>query len=123
MLIKDIKDATKENNDFRRVIFTGSYSQLVLMSLSPGENIGEETHPSIDQIFFVIKGTGKAVLNDVVNEIKKHTGVYVTAGTKHDIINSGEEDLKLYTIYSPPAHKDGTIHATKEEAQREGNHY
>lgn len=119
MIFQNIKQLTKENTNFRTVIYTGKQSQLVLMSLLVGEDIGEETHIAKDQILFIVDGVGEAVLNGETTKIEKHSVVFVPAGTIHNIINKGEEEMKLYTVYAPPAHKDGTIHKTKEEAARE----
>lgn len=115
--ITNIERDTKGNSHFRKVIYTGKNSQLVLMSLKPGEKIGEEIHEDTDQFFRVESGTGKMVINDKETEIKDGSAVVVPQGTRHNVINSGKTDLKLYTIYSPPHHKDGTIHDTKEDAE------
>jgi mannose-6-phosphate isomerase-like protein (cupin superfamily) len=115
--IADIEKETKENTNFRKVLFTGPQSQLVVMSLKPGEDIGEEIHNDIDQFIRVEEGEGKAVLNGEETVIKDDWAVVVPAGAKHNVINTSQDkDLKLYTIYSPAEHKDGTIHKTKEEA-------
>jgi mannose-6-phosphate isomerase-like protein (cupin superfamily) len=119
MFLANIKHTAKENTDFRKVLFTGKNSQLVVMSIPVGGEIGEETHPAIDQILFFVDGDGDAILNDAPTPIKEHVVVFVPAGTKHNFKNTGDEDLKLYTVYSPPAHKDGTVHRTKEEAEKE----
>ena len=113
----NIKELAKENTLFRKVVYTGKYSQLVLMSIPAGGDIGEETHDTIDQILFFVKGEGEAVLSGESKPIKKGDVVFVPAGTLHNFKNTGQEDLKLYTVYSPPAHPDGTVHATKEEAE------
>ncbi len=110
-----IEELTIANNNFRHVIYTAPYSQLVLMSLKPGEEIGEEVHGG-DQFFRFEAGTGKVVLNGVEQEVKDGDAVVVPASTKHNVVNTGAEPLKLYTIYSPAHHKDGTIHVTREEA-------
>ena len=115
----NIEKETKENNLFRKVIFTSYYSQLVLMSLKPGEEIGEEVH-GLDQFFRFEEGEGKVILNGEEAEVKDGSAVVVPAGTRHNVANtSSDKDLKLYTIYSPPEHKDGTMHKTKEEAEEE----
>lgn len=115
--VDNIEKLTLENNYFRKVLFTGPNSQLVVMSLKPGEDIGEEVHSNIDQFIRVEKGEGKAVLNGKETKIKDDWAVVVPAGAKHNIINTSKtEKLKLYTVYSPPEHKDGTIHKTKKEA-------
>ena len=115
--IKNIGEAVKENENFRQVVYTAKYCQLVLMSLKPGEDIGEEVHDNVDQFFRFEEGSGKAVLDGVEHEIEAEFAVLVPAGTKHNIINTSDSDsLKLYTIYSPPNHKDGTIHVVKADA-------
>lgn len=114
--VTNIEEKTLENNKFRQVLFTAPHSQLVLMTLKSGEDIGTEVHNDVDQFFRVESGTGKAVLDGQEHEIKDGSAVVVPAGTEHNIINQGEEPLRLYTIYSPPHHPDGTVHETKEEA-------
>ncbi len=113
MYHEDIKEITKKNTNFREVLFTGEYSQLVVMSLKVGEEIGEETHETIDQIFFIVDGFAEADVGEERIRMEEHDVVFVHAGTKHNIKNAGDEELKLYTIYSPPAHEDGEIQATK----------
>ncbi len=116
--VTDIEHATRANENFRKVLFTGPKSQLVLMSLKPGEDIGMETHPDIDQFLRVEAGTGKAILDGVEHDLKDGSAVVVPAGTKHNVINtSRSEPLKLYTIYTPPEHPDGTVHADKAAAE------
>ncbi len=115
----NIENMTENNKYFRQVIFTAPHSQLVLMSLKPLEEIGEETHNNVDQFFRFEKGMGKVVLNGEEVSVKDGDAVVVPAGTKHNVINSSDsEELKLYTIYSPPNHPDGTIHKTKAEAEK-----
>jgi len=121
--IGNIEKQTEENNFFRQVLFTGSYSQLVLMSLEPNEEIGLETHPNVDQFFRIEKGEGKVILNGEEHLVGDGDAIVVPAGTEHNLINiSASEKLKLYTIYSPPNHPDGTIHKTKAEAMAEEDH-
>jgi len=121
--IGNIEKQTEENNFFRQVLFTGSYSQLVLMSLEPNEEIGLETHPNVDQFFRIEKGDGKVILNGEEHLVGDGDAIVVPAGTEHNLINiSASEKLKLYTIYSPPNHPDGTIHKTKAEAMAEEDH-
>lgn len=110
-----IKD-TQENQNFRRVVFTGPNSQLVVMSIPPGGEIGEETHNYTEQTLFFLSGTGEASLDDKQSPIVPGDVVVVTAGTKHNFKNTGTEDLKVYTVYAPPNHIDGRVHATKAEA-------
>jgi mannose-6-phosphate isomerase-like protein (cupin superfamily) len=116
--IIDLKDAAKENTFFRKVLFTTATSQLVVMSLVPGEEIGTETHDG-DQLLYAVKGEGIAVINGVKESFEKGTIVCVPGGTPHNVINKGDEALKLFTIYAPPQHRSGTIHATKADAAAE----
>ena len=104
-------------------MYTAKNSQLVVMSLLPKEEIGEEVH-ELDQFIRVEKGQGKTILNDVEHELADGFAVVVPAGTKHNVVNTSEtEEMKLYTIYSPPNHKDGIIHATKAEAETNEEHF
>lgn len=119
MIFQDIKHMTKENIYFRHVISTGNHSQLVLMSLLVGEDIGEETHQTSDQILFIITGDGEAVLNGETTQISKHSVIFVPSGTQHNIKNTGNEPIKLYTVYAPSVHADNTIHKTKADAAKE----
>jgi len=115
----NIEKETLENELFRKVLFTANYSQLVLMSLKPNEEIGEEVH-GLDQFFRFESGNGKVVLNGEEAEVSDGFALVVPAGTLHNIINtSSDKPLKLYTIYSPPNHQDKTIHSTKAEAVEE----
>ena len=120
--IKDIDTLTLENNDFRRVLYTAKNSQLVLMSLKPKEEIGLETH-KLDQFFRVEEGSGKAILDGVTTEISDGFAIVVPAGTKHNIINTGANPLKLYTIYSPPNHRDGVVDHTRADALKDNEHF
>lgn len=122
--ISNIEKDTLENNNFRKVLYTGNHSQLVLMSLAPNEEIGMETHEENDQFFRFEKGQGKCIIDGNEYELKNGVAVVVPAGAEHNIINtSADEELKLYTIYSPAHHKDGTIHKTKQEAQASEEHF
>jgi len=112
---KDISKTTKANDNFRKVLYTAKNSQLVLMSLKPGEDIGVEVH-TVDQFFRIEEGEGEAIINDSEYKIGDDSTVIVPAGAKHNFINTGKKDLKLYSIYSPPHHADGTIHETKADA-------
>ena len=115
--LTDIEEATKANNNFRKVLYTGSHMQLVVMSLLPGEDIGMEVHNDIDQFFRIEDGEGKVIMDGEEMVFKEDDVFIVPAGTQHNIVNtSTTEALKLYTIYSPANHPDGTIHATKAEA-------
>jgi mannose-6-phosphate isomerase-like protein (cupin superfamily) len=121
--ITDIEKDTVANKNFRKVLYTGKNSQLVLMSLKPGEDIGEEVHDDTDQFFRVDAGSGKVVINGMETKIKDGYAVVVPQGAKHNVINTGKEDLKLYSIYSPSHHAEGTIHRTKEEAESSDEHF
>jgi mannose-6-phosphate isomerase-like protein (cupin superfamily) len=114
----NIEKDTLENENFRKVLYTGKNSQLVLMSLKPGEEIGLEVHPENDQFFRFEKGQGRVVIDDNEYTVEDGSAIIVPAGSEHNVINISEtEDLKLYTIYSPPHHKDGIIRKTKEDAE------
>jgi len=114
----NIEKETLENNNFRKVLYTAKYSQLVLMSLQPKEEIGMETHEKNDQFFRFESGHGKCIIDGNEYEVTAGDAVIVPAGAKHNVINTSDTGaLKLYTIYSPPNHKDGVIHQTKKEAE------
>ena len=121
--VKNIEDDTIENDNFRKVLFTGPQSQLVVMSLLPDEDIGAEVHHDIDQFIRIEQGEGKAVLDGQEFEIEDDFAVVVPAGTEHNIINTSTEKMRLYTVYSPAEHKEGTIHKTKEEAMADEHHH
>lgn len=123
--VGNIEELTLTNTNFRQVLFTGQHSQLVLMSLNPNEDIGKEVHPSVDQFFRVEKGEGKVVMNGEEQVIKNGSAIVIPAGTEHNIINTSSDlPLKLYTIYTPPQHKDGVVHKIKAEAiADETDHY
>ena len=111
----NIEQETVQNNDYRRVVYTGKL-QLVYMTLKPREDIGEEIHEDHDQFFRFESGTGKVIINEEEFIVKDGDAVVVPAGAKHNVINTSESaDLKLYTIYAPPEHKDGKIHHTKQD--------
>lgn len=113
----NIEQLTLDNENFRKVLFTGKHSQLVLMTLQPGEEIGTEIHTNVDQFFRFETGTGKVIINGEEHQVGDGDAVIVPAGAEHNVINVSEtEKLKLYTIYSPPNHPDGTIHRNKVEA-------
>lgn len=119
----NIEKAAQENSNFRRVLYTAPNSQLVVMSLKPKEDIGEEVH-NLDQFIRIEKGIGKAILNGVEHPIGDGSAVVIPAGTKHNIVNTSEEgEMKIYTIYSPANHRDGVVHATKEEAEKDDEHF
>ena len=121
--VGDIEDQAEDNSDFRRVVYTGENLQLVLMSLKPGEDIGEEVHNDRDQFFRVEKGKGEVLIDGKRSKIKDNDAVLVPAGARHNIINTGEKPLRLYTLYGPPEHRDGTVHATKADAQGLKEHF
>lgn len=124
--VVNIEQRSLQNTYFREVLFTASRVQLVVMSLEPGEDIGLETHDDVDQFIRVEAGTGKAILNGEEHNLEDGSAVVIPAGTEHNIVNSSQtEPLKLYTIYSPPEHPDGTIHKTKSEAvaYEKGRHH
>jgi mannose-6-phosphate isomerase-like protein (cupin superfamily) len=112
----DIETATLENEDFRRVLFTAKHQQLVLMTLQAGEEIGLEIHDNRDQFFRVESGTGEAIIDGETHPLGDGSVVIIPEGAEHNVRNSGTESLRMYTIYSPPQHPDGTVHHTKAEA-------
>lgn len=117
----NIEKLTLENDNFRKVLYTAKHNQLVLMSLKPGEEIGMEVHGNNDQFFRFEKGNGKVIINETEYEVAAGDGVIVPEGAKHNVINtSSADDLKLYTIYTPPHHKDGIVRLSKEEAIANG---
>jgi len=116
--LANIERATLDNTDYRRVLYTAKNSQLVLMSIEPGDEIGEETH-HLDQFIRFEAGVAKVMLDGVEHTVEDDWAVVIPAGTKHNVINTGDTPLKLYSIYSPPEHKDGTLHATKAEEKEE----
>lgn len=121
--VDDIEELTEGNTDFRRVLYTGKNLQLVLMALKPGEEIGEEVHEDRDQFFRVEKGKGEIVIDGVTSAIKSDIAMIVPAGARHNVRNTGEKPLRLYTLYAPPEHRDGTIHATKADAEASDEHF
>lgn len=114
---ENIERRTVENQDFRRVLYTGHNLQLVLMTLPPGCDIGEEVHPDRDQFFRIEEGKGVVDIDGAENPVEDDFAVVVPAGARHNVRNTGSEPLRLYTIYAPPEHKDGTVQSTKEEAE------
>lgn len=113
----NILKATEENSFFRKVLFTGAKSQLVLMDIKPGEDIGEETHPHVEQILFNLSGEGKSVQDGVEAPFLPGDAVVVSPGVKHNFVNTGSVSLKVYTVYSPANHIDGRIHESKADAE------
>lgn len=122
--ITNIEKATEENDNFRQVLYTAKHSQLVLMSLKPGEEIGEEVHEELDQFFRFEEGKGKVAIDGVEHEVEDGFAAIVPAGAMHNVVNtSTDEVLRLYTIYSPPEHQDGVVRASKEEAEASEEHF
>lgn len=121
--VADIEELTEENSDFRRILYTGTNVQLVLMAIQPGEDIGEETHNDRDQFFRVEKGKGEVWIDGHRSKIKSDDAIIVPAGARHNIVNTGEKLLRLYTLYAPPEHRDGTVHATKADADAADEHF
>lgn len=119
----NIEKLTEENDHFRQVLYTGNNLQLVVMALKRGEEIGEEVHDDRDQFFRFETGEGEVRIDDVVYQVKADDGVIVPAGAKHNVINTGAEPLRLYTIYGPPEHLEGTIHKTKADADASHEHF
>jgi mannose-6-phosphate isomerase-like protein (cupin superfamily) len=120
----NLEAETMKNTDFRRVLYTGKFSQLVLMRLKPGEEIGEETHDDVDQFFRFEDGVGVVVIDGTRHTAKNGIGVVVPSGAKHNVINTSKtSDLKLYTIYSPPEHQDRIVRTTKQEAMSREEHF
>jgi mannose-6-phosphate isomerase-like protein (cupin superfamily) len=112
----NIEDLTTENNNFRKVLFTSTHMQLVVMSLLPGEEIGEEVHANVDQFFRIEEGEITLIIDGETTLLEEEMVAIVSAGAKHNLINNSDKPVKLYTIYTPPNHPDGTVHVTKAEA-------
>ena len=121
--VDDIQTATLRNTDFRRVLYTGSNLQLVLMTLQPGEEIGEETHDDRDQFFRIEEGKGEIVIDGWRHQVEDDYAVIVPAGALHNVINSGSAPLKLYTLYGPPEHRDSVVHRTRGYAVADHEHF
>lgn len=120
--VKNLEALAVENSNFRHVLYTARNCQLVVMSLKPGEDIGLETH-KLDQFFRVEQGTGEAILDGVTQGIADGSAIVVPAGTRHNIVNTGKRALKLYTVYAPPNHRDGVIHPTRADAEKDSEHF
>ena len=118
--VEDIQARTLENEDFRRVLYTGKNLQLVLMAIAPGDEIGEEVHEDRDQFFRVEEGEGEVLIDGETHEIADDDAIIVPAGARHNVRNRGDVSLKLYTLYGPPEHRDGVVH--KDKAQAEADH-
>lgn len=117
--VDDIEKLTLENDNFREVLYTGKHMQLVLMTLQPGEDIGLEVHDGHDQFFRIEEGEGEVIIDGVTTPIEDDDAIIVPAGAEHNVINTGDEPLRLYTIYSPPEHRDGVLHPTKADETEE----
>lgn len=116
--ITNIERDSLKNNNFRKVLYTGEYSQLVVMSLNPGDDIGKEVHTKNDQFIRIESGEGIAFINGVETHIKHDDAIVIPAGAEHNVTNTGDSIMKLYTIYGPAEHRDGTIHSTREEGEK-----
>lgn len=121
--VDDIEKLTEDNGDFRRVLYTGHNLQLVLMAIQPGEEIGEEVHGDRDQFFRFEEGEGEVLIDGVTHKVKGDDAVIVPQGARHNVRCTGDEPLRLYTIYGPPEHVDGTVHATADEAAAAHEHF
>jgi mannose-6-phosphate isomerase-like protein (cupin superfamily) len=121
--VGDIETLTVENSDFRRVLYTGHNLQLVLMAIQPGDEIGEEVHDDRDQFFRVEKGAGEVWIDGNRSKVKGDDAIIVPAGARHNIVNTGDEPLRLYTLYAPPEHRDRTRHVTKADADAAEEHF
>lgn len=121
--IADIEDLAEQNTDFRRVLYTGKKMQLVLMALQPGEEIGEEVHKDRDQFFRIEEGEGEVVIDGKRTPVEEDHAIVVPAGARHNLINSGDEPLLLYTLYAPPEHRDGLVQKTKKDAEEQEEHF
>ena len=121
--VADVERATLDNTNFRTVLFTGEHTQLTVMSLAPGESIGREVHEGIDQFLRIERGSGRVELGasedavDETHDVGDDWAIIVPAGVWHDLVNTGDGELKLYSLYSPPEHPDGTVHRTKADAE------
>lgn len=120
--VQNIESIAVKNEDFRQVLYTAKSCQLVVMSLGPGEEIGMEVH-HLDQFFRVEEGSGEAVLDGVTTQIRAGHAVLVPAGANHNIVNTGPSPLKLYTLYAPPNHRDGVVHHTRSDAEKDNEHF
>lgn len=121
--VDNIEKLTEQNDLFRKVLYTGQNLQLVLMAIPPGEEIGEEVHEDRDQFFRVEAGEGDITIDGAVHRVKADDGIIVPQGARHNVACAGKETLKLYTIYGPPEHVDGTVHATSADARAAHEHF
>lgn len=120
--VANIEQVTRDNSAFRRVLYTAKNCQLVVMSLLPGEDIGAEVH-DLDQFIRCEAGSGKAILDGIEHDIHDGSAIIVPAGAMHNIVNGPDSSMKLYTVYAPPNHRDGIVHATKSEAEGDEEHF
>ena len=121
--VVDIEKATLENDNYRTTLWTGAHLQLTVMSIQPGHDIGLEVHDDHDQFFRIEKGKGEVWIDGVRTKIKGDHAIIVPAGARHNVINTGEKSLKLYTLYAPPEHRDGVVRATKAQAEAGEEHF
>ena len=121
--VGDIEERTVKGSEFRHVLYTGKNMQLVLMALKPGEEIGDEVHPDHDQFFRIEKGEGEVWIDGQETKIASDVAIVVPAGARHNVKNTGAEPMKLYTIYAPPEHADGTVRVTKADAETREEHF
>lgn len=121
--VDDIEELSQSNRKFRKVLYTAKHMQLVVMSIRKGEDIGEEVHEDRDQFFRVEKGKGEAMIDGETHKIRSGDAIVVPAGARHNVINTGNKALKLYTLYGPPEHRDGIVRKTKKEAEANEEHF
>ena len=121
--VDNIERLTTGNDDYRRVLYTGRHLQLVLMTLQPGEEIGEEVHETHDQFFRIEEGRGQVVIDGQSRDVGDDDAVIVPAGARHNVVNTGAAPLRLYTLYGPPEHREGVVHSTKPDAEAEEEHF
>ena len=121
--VGNIEKLTEGNDDFRRVLYTGHNIQLVLMAIQPGSEIGEEVHDDIDQFFRIETGEGEVWIDGVAHPVKSDDGIIVPQGARHNVVNTGKDTLRLYTLYGPPEHIDGTVHLTRADALAAHEHF
>jgi mannose-6-phosphate isomerase-like protein (cupin superfamily) len=121
--VDDIEDLTESNKNFRQVLYTGYHLQLVLMSIKKGGEIGEEVHADHDQFFRIEKGKGEVLIDDSTHKVRSGDAIIVPAGARHNVTNTGNKSLKLYTLYAPPEHRDGVVRKTKAEADEQEEHF
>ena len=121
--VDDIEKLTVENDDFRRVLYTGKHLQLVLMTLQPGEEIGAEVHEDRDQFFRIEEGHGEVTIDGTRHAVEDDDAIIVPAGARHNVVNTGDAPLRLYTVYGPPEHREGVVHHSKAEADAQEEHF